>query len=115
MMYGYQIQDVSFIQDNDPKHTALYIKDWIKNKGIKLVNWPPHSPDINIIENGWAELAKRINHRDPQPQTSDELWEMLVEEWESKSFHQYAVRSLYPSFPDRIQALLGNNGKHTKY
>lgn len=113
--YGYRIEDVHFIQDNNPKHTTGFLKDWMKIKGIRVVNWPPQSPDINILENGWAELVKRINRRDPQPRTLDELWEMLGEEWTSNSFNNYVLRSLYPSFPDRIQALLDSNGKHTMY
>ena len=39
-----------FQHDNDPKHTAGVVKDWLKQKKIETLNWPPFSPDMNPIE-----------------------------------------------------------------
>ena len=39
-----------FQHDNDLKHTAGLVKDWLKQKKIETLNWPPFSPDMNPIE-----------------------------------------------------------------
>ena len=49
-----------FQHDNDPKHTAGLVKDWLKQKKIETLNWPPFSPDMNPIEHLWNELERRM-------------------------------------------------------
>ena len=33
-----------FQHDNDPKHTAKATKEWLKNKHVKVLEWPSQSP-----------------------------------------------------------------------
>jgi transposase len=39
-----------FIQDNASIHTARKVKEWFIERGIKYIDWPPYSPDLNPIE-----------------------------------------------------------------
>jgi transposase len=39
-----------FMQDNASIHTAKVVKKWFKDIGIPLLDWPPYSPDLNLIE-----------------------------------------------------------------
>ena len=40
-----------FLQDNDPKHTSLKVKSYLKKKEqFGDVQWPSQSLDLNIIE-----------------------------------------------------------------
>jgi hypothetical protein len=39
-----------FIQDNVPGHTAKETKDLLATLAIIVINWPPYSPDLNLIE-----------------------------------------------------------------
>ena len=36
-----------FMQDNAPIHTANKVKDWFEAKRIKVLDWPPYSPDLS--------------------------------------------------------------------
>lgn len=98
-----------------PLHSAHHTRKWLRGHSVWTFTWPPNSPDINIIEHAWAELVQRIKNHYPQPQTNDELWQAIQEEWYSPSFNHYIVNSLYPSFPCCVQALLDSEGRHTKY
>ena len=49
-----------FQHDNDSKHTAGLVKDWLKQKKIETLNWSPFSPDMNSIEHLWDELERRM-------------------------------------------------------
>ena len=40
-----------FMQDNAPIHTAKTTIKFFEDQGIKLLDWPACSPDLNPIEN----------------------------------------------------------------
>jgi transposase len=39
-----------FMQDNAYIYTAKKIKQWFKDEGILVMDWPPYSPDLNLIK-----------------------------------------------------------------
>ena len=67
-----------FQRDNDPKHTAGLVKDWLKQKRIETLTWPLFSPDMNPIEHLLDELERRMKKHDPK--NKEELKEILLKE-----------------------------------
>lgn len=68
---------------------------------------------MNIIEHAWEELDRRLRARAVLPRNTDQLWEILQEEWANLDMDY--INSLYDSFTRRVQALHDAEGHYTKY
>ncbi len=100
-----------FQQDNDPKHSSRLVQQWIKSHGIDCVEWPPYSPDLNPIENLWADLKKRVDKHNPT--SIYELITVLQLEWDATTTE--ACAKLAASMPERLAAVRSNGGVMTGY
>lgn len=66
-----------FYQDNDPKHSAHGVKNWLLYNCPKVLKTPAQSPDFNVIEHLWDELGRRMQDRlcTSKQQLKYALWE----------------------------------------
>uniref|UniRef100_A0AAZ3SMK8 Tc1-like transposase DDE domain-containing protein n=1 Tax=Oncorhynchus tshawytscha TaxID=74940 RepID=A0AAZ3SMK8_ONCTS len=80
-----------FQMENDPKHTSKVVAKWLQDNKVKVLGWPSQSPDLNLIENLWAELKKLVRARRPKNLT--QLHQPCQEEW--PKFTQLIVGSLW--------------------
>ena len=55
-----------FMQDNVPCHKANSVTTFLTDEGISVMNWPPQSPDLNLIENTWKIVGERAQAKNPQ-------------------------------------------------
>jgi len=65
-MFSFGMQDILFQQDNAPVHKAYSVMDWLERNSIEVVDHPPYSPDLNLIEHVWVELQKRLHQQYPR-------------------------------------------------
>lgn len=100
-----------FQHDNDPKHTARSVQQWLTNRNLDVLPWPSCSPDLNPIEHLWHQLKIKVAARSYR--NLDELFECVKHEWEQLSLER--CQRLVESMPRRCTAVLRNNGHPTKY
>ncbi len=97
--------------DNDSKHTSKGVAKWLKDNKVKVSEWPPQSPDLNLIENLWAELKKRVRARRPTKLT--QLHHFCLEEW-AKIPATYCEK-LVEGYPKHLTQVKQFKGNATKY
>lgn len=102
-----------FQQDNAPIHTARIVKSWIEGQNVELLTWPPYSPDLNIIENVWGWLARKVYESGRQYSTEAELIEGIKRSWQAISLNY--LQKLYDSLPKRMYEVILNRGGSTHY
>jgi hypothetical protein len=52
--------DYFFQDDNAPVHRAWSTQDFVAQNGINGMSWPAQSPHINVIENLWLLLKRKL-------------------------------------------------------
>ena len=97
--------------DNDPKHTSKVVAKWRKDNKVKILEWPSQCPDLNPIENVWAELKKHIRARRPTNLT--QLYQ-LCQEGLAKIHPTYCGK-LVEVYPKRVTQVKQFKGNATKY
>jgi len=109
-------QPVVFQQDGASIHTSAATMRFLEDNHIPVLDWPPHSPDLNIIEHVWLMLKRKLKSK-RVARNKNELWENVEavarELWSDSSTAE--ILNLYESMPNRIQAVIRAHGGNTKY
>ena len=67
--------------DNATAHRARRVREFLENENVEHLDWPTLSPDMNPIENLWAEVSRRLGNMDNQPTTLQEPGWFLIACW----------------------------------
>ena len=66
--------DNFFQDDNTPVHRARSAQDFVAQNEINGMSWPTQSPDINVIENVWLLLKKKLQTRTGMSKSKNDLF-----------------------------------------
>ena len=114
-----------FQQDNARPHIVKITRDWLglltKQYGLKVIDWPPNSPDMNPIEHLWAHVKRELYRRFPDtaslqgsPETiKATLYQRLQEVW--WDIGSETLIRLVESMPRRVAALERAGGWYTEF
>jgi len=111
--YELSTDDIIFMQDNDPKHTAILTKKWFEDNNVELLPWPPQSPDLNPIEHLWNDVDRRIRALNVEIRGKDMLWEQVSKIWEETALE--TCTKLIESMPERINDVIKAKGGYTRW
>ena len=113
-------EDGIFQHDNAPTHTAHVVRDALIELGVEVMDWPPHSPDLNPIENLWALLKAKIYEIRPDliymrnnDTTKDILVSTTQEAWDQLDTRH--LQHLSETMPHRVEAIIESQGWYTPY
>ena len=96
-----------------PCHVSRRTNQWKTENDTPTLEWPPQSPDLNIIGNVWNVIKTKVQRRIDDIRNAEDLKTVVAEIWTSLQL-QY-IRSLYDSLPRRLRVVLRARGNITKY
>lgn len=104
---------VVFQQDGAASHKSKATKRWFDQNGIPLLFHPASSPDLSPIEPVWHELKRVLRALPHPPNTVEQLQEAVRAAWDGLPIED--VDKHVARMPDRVKAVLGAKGGHTRF
>ena len=101
------LQNVRFQQDNAPPHRAHITSQFLQDQAIIAPQWPPLSPDLNLIEQVWALMKKDV--RRSKPRSLHDLEAAIRASWTRVVTPALCTR-LYSSMRARIEQVIAQKG-----
>ena len=92
------------------------MKDLLQDLSVATFDWPPMSPDLNVIENVWSFVGGQLaNDLIPVQARNQEdlLWQKINNIWNNMSAD--FIRTFVDSMPNRIEEVIRLRGGSTKY
>ena len=72
---------MQLLHDGAPVHRSRAATAYLNANNVNAVNFPSKSPDLNIIENIWDELNRRVRRTGAIPITLNQLRANIPYEW----------------------------------
>ncbi|GFW29029.1 transposable element Tc3 transposase [Trichonephila clavipes] len=105
--------DFIFMDDNARPHRTLAVEELLESEDITRMDWPAYSPDLNPIEHVCDALGRRIVARLHHSENTQQLKQMLIEEW--ALLPQEMLHQLVLSMRRRSEAIIAVRGGHIPY
>ena len=99
------------MQDGDLAHRSRFVKKWLKNNHVPVLECPKNSPDLNPIENAWNYMKNKVH--EAHSTNIQILKEVLMKLWVpiyAEYFSKFAE-----SMANILQNVIKVKGHMTKY
>ena len=96
------------LHDGAPAHGARATTAYLHATNENVVDFPPKSPDLNIIENIWDELNHRVRRTGAISTTLNQLRAKFLYEW--NKLPQNYVQRYVSSMRRRCLAVVNSTG-----
>ena len=103
--------DWIFQHDNDPKHRAAIVANWLNRNGVERLHCSSFSSELNAMEHLWGEGERQLMKK--QPKSQNELKESLIEVWHGIELP--TLKKLVNSVPKRLNEVIRTKGYPTRY
>jgi transposase len=100
-------------QDNHSVHTAGVVKRFLAQMKVKLLPWPPSSPDLAPIKNLWIQDKRVIGKRRHRIRTKEQMGDAIIESW--WGIDPDRLEKLAQSLPKRMDLCIKAKGRPIKY
>lgn len=114
------VEGGEFMHDGAGVHRGNIVKSLLREMEIRVMEWPPYSPDLNPIENLWAlmkaeiyRLYPELEHAPNTDATLDTLIQAAQEAWHN--IDNEILYTLATTMENRVQAVIQAEGWYTKY
>ena len=78
------------------------------------LEWPPNSPDLNLIEKVWRWIKQELTKLEPYPLAIEDLKEAVQTLWDQLDPTTWMIKEI-EAMPERLKAVIANRGLATKY
>ena len=114
-----------FQHDNATPHIAVFTRNWLSSLtekyNLTVLDWPPNSPDLNLIENLWSHIKQELYRRYPDTTSltgstdtvKSILRQRLQEIW--WDIGADLLNRLIESMPERVKAVKRARGWYTEF
>lgn len=96
-----------FQQDNASCHVSRFTMALFDRLKIKLLQWPPKSPDLSPIEMLWGILKSKV-YDGTNYDNSDQLWTRIVNEIDE--MNPATITNLYKNYLNKMCEILCSGG-----
>ena len=88
--------DYLFQDDNAPVHRARSTKEYLARTHLKNMSWPAQSSDLNVIENIWLYIKRKLQVRIHKINSNSDLFRKSFRIWQIIPLTY--IRNLYRYF-----------------
>lgn len=101
------LDDYYFMHDGATCHHCSNVQNYLNSQHMDQIHgWPPYSPDLNPIENLWADMKRRVSKM--RPTTSDELKACIQQYWDELTYGE--INKYIDGFWNKVQGGIANGG-----
>jgi transposase len=106
-------EEVHWMEDRARYHNTKANWNWRATKAFVAMRWPAQSLDLNLIENLWAIIKRRISKKHHRIKTAEEMGIAVQKEWELLTEKDYL--KCVDSMRKRVRLCIKAKGGLIKY